>query len=263
MSLSDQLKEQQIYYNKRATEYDKWWFRQDQFDQGDYLKQEDSFNKTAIYEYLAKITSHPCIPQNDDNSKLKLLECASGTGNFTQWFLKEKRFDIRCEEGSNEMIQVLQGKYHDLISQNQFSIHQTDLFSDSFNPLPDCYDVVFLGFFISHIPPSLFQSFFEKCRKALKVGGKIIFVESYYTSRYQTKTHEQKVNNVDLDEKKSDQDYFIKRNLINGESYSIVKIGFTSESIITTFHQNGFVLEKGDTISVNGSFIYGSFTRNQ
>jgi len=214
MNLSDKLKEQQIYYNKRATEYDKWWFRQDEFDQGDYLKMEDSFNKTAIYEYLARITSQPSIPQPENQGKLKLLELASGTGNFTQWFLKEKRFDITCEEGSNEMIQVLQSKYGDLISQNQFAINQTDLFSDAFNPKADTYDVVFLGFFMSHIPPTLFQSFFEKCRKALKVGGKIIFVESYYTSRYQTKPHEQKVNNIDLDDSKSDNDYFIKRNLI-------------------------------------------------
>ncbi|EGC39290.1 hypothetical protein DICPUDRAFT_27255, partial [Dictyostelium purpureum] len=194
--LLNSLKEQQQYYNERADEYDEWWNFSGRFDQGDSIRNEALLNREGFFNYFTQITDSKYY---EDNQKIKVLELAPGTGNFTKFFLNEK-FDLHCEEGSIEMINVLKKKFADLIEKNSFSISQTDLFSEEFNPAPNSYDIVFMGFFVSHVPPSLFESFFGKCRDALKPNGRIFFLDSYYHTNYEFKNHETRKNNIRLDD---------------------------------------------------------------
>eukprot|EP01133_Synstelium_polycarpum_P010919 gene10919-12724_t len=239
----------------------------DEFNQGEYLNNETACNKEALFASLTRITSSQFfVPNNADSSAtIKVLECAPGTGNFTQFFLQDKRFEVRCEEGAQEMINVLLHKYNkDIETSPSFSIHKTDLLSGQFNPLANTYDIVFMGFFISHIPPSMFDSFFGKILSALKPHGKLVFADSYYPENYVLKHHESGVNRVSLSSQDADDSkYIITRKLISGEAYKIVKTGFSSEEIMSVLTRNGFIMERGDSCSITSSFIFGSVSKPQ
>ncbi|KAM9965864.1 hypothetical protein ACTFIR_006043 [Dictyostelium discoideum] len=255
-TLKQQLEEQQQYYNERATQYDDWWHFSGSFDQGEQVKAEALKNREGFYNFFSKIT------ENAGTEKLNVLECASGTGNFTKLFLNEK-YKLHCEEGSLQMIDVLKSKFEKEIKEmgDNFSINQTDLFSEKFNPTPNTYDIVFMGFLISHIPPSLFNEFFSKCTTALKPNGRLVFIDSYYHKSYKLKVHESGKNNIKLDENLKDDDYIIKRKLLDGKEYSIYKICFTAESIMNTLTDVGLLMQNNDSVIINSTYIFGSYSK--
>ncbi|EAL68853.1 hypothetical protein DDB_G0277333 [Dictyostelium discoideum AX4] len=283
-TLKQQLEEQQQYYNERATQYDDWWHFSGSFDQGEQVKAEALKNREGFYNFFSKIT------ENAGTEKLNVLECASGmfififnylgsciyiffffffiiiiyqgTGNFTKLFLNEK-YKLHCEEGSLQMIDVLKSKFEKEIKEmgDNFSINQTDLFSEKFNPAPNTYDIVFMGFLISHIPPSLFNEFFSKCTTALKPNGRLVFIDSYYHKSYKLKVHESGKNNIKLDENLKDDDYIIKRKLLDGKEFSIYKICFTAESIMNTLTDVGLLMQNNDSVIINSTYIFGSYSK--
>eukprot|EP01132_Coremiostelium_polycephalum_P002097 gene2097-2584_t len=261
VNVNEILTQQQKYYNERAEQYDLWWNKVDKWDSGEDFKKQDLINKEEIYDFLGTITKRV---KTLTTEPVEVLELAPGTGNFTQWFFKQKDVECRvtCEEGSNEMINVLKRKLEGLVTDSNFSVTQTDLFSDKFQPKQNFYDIVFLGFFISHIPPSLFQSFFAKCLSALKPNGKIIFVESYYPENYQKKYHESgATNRINLNDELKDQDYIIDRKLLNGDVHKIIKIGFSVEHMISVLSASGFTMRNGDMMTVNSSYFFGSHSK--
>ncbi|EFA83273.1 hypothetical protein PPL_04063 [Heterostelium album PN500] len=84
--------------------------------------------------------------------------------------------------------------------------------------------------------------------------------DSYYPTRYKTRAHENTIYRVEY-KPETQTDYSIERQLTNGDKYRIVKIGFSTEDIISILNSVGFIMEKGDTCAVNSTFIYGSFSK--
>ncbi|GAM20066.1 hypothetical protein SAMD00019534_032410 [Acytostelium subglobosum LB1] len=257
------LEEQQEYYNQRSGEYDDWWNRKGDFDHGEQSNTEFTSNRSGIYSFLETVTGESVMGPG----QLRVLELAPGTGNFTHFFLRNtpKRFNLRCEEGSPDMMRVLGNKYAELVAAagDAFQIHQTNLLNEQFAPEKEHYDIVFLGFFISHVPPELFASFFGKIFAALKPGGRIIFADSFFPLRNKMvnqDAHEAVVNRVEYQQQQSN-DYVIERKLLNGDKFRIVKVGFSVDDIISILQPHGFVMTHGDGCSVNSTFIYGSFSK--
>ncbi len=97
------------------------------------------------------------------------LELASGSGRWTMPLLG------RCEritavDSSPERNALSRAR----IADPRVEYIETDLFQ--FRP-PATYDLVFAGFWLSHVPPARFRSFWAMVADALAPGGRVVMVD--------------------------------------------------------------------------------------
>jgi ubiquinone/menaquinone biosynthesis C-methylase UbiE len=98
-----------------------------------------------------------------------VLELARGTGVFTRELVRHAR-SVTAVDASPRMLAI-----------NRVSIADpkvTYVRADLFTWVPDrVYDVVFFGFWLSHVPPSGFASFWSLVRSCLAPQGRVMFVD--------------------------------------------------------------------------------------
>ncbi|GAA3622187.1 hypothetical protein GCM10022419_129830 [Nonomuraea rosea] len=83
--------------------------------------------------------------------------------------------------------------------------------ADVFRWQPDRrYDVVFFGFWLSHVPPERFASFWSMVAACLKPQGRAFFVDDAY------RTAEELIE--------GEQSTTVQRRLLDGTAYRIVKV---------------------------------------
>jgi ubiquinone/menaquinone biosynthesis C-methylase UbiE len=102
-----------------------------------------------------------------------VLELACGPGVWTSQLLRHAT-DVTAVDASSEMLAIAAAG----ISPNDsVRFIQADLFTWR----PDRrYDVVFMGFWISHVPPERFASFWSLVADSLKPGGRVFFCDDSY-----------------------------------------------------------------------------------
>jgi SAM-dependent methyltransferase len=156
---SEILTEQKAYYRARATEYDEWWLRQGRFDQGPRLNAMWFAEAQAVHAALQAFQ-----PAG------RILEFACGTGNWTERLLPYSTH-ITAVDNAPEMLAINARRLNSPV------IHYVE--SDIFQWRPTGqYDLVFFGFWLSHVPPDRFADFWELVRAALAPGGRVFFVDS-------------------------------------------------------------------------------------
>jgi demethylmenaquinone methyltransferase/2-methoxy-6-polyprenyl-1,4-benzoquinol methylase len=98
-----------------------------------------------------------------------VLELACGPGTWTGQLLPHAR-NVTAIDASPEMLQIARERVQD----PRVSFVNADVF----HWRPDRrYDVVFFGFWLSHVPPERFRGFWELVRESLKPGGRVFFVD--------------------------------------------------------------------------------------
>jgi 2-polyprenyl-3-methyl-5-hydroxy-6-metoxy-1,4-benzoquinol methylase len=147
------LREQIEYYRARAGEYDEWFFRQGRYDRGpDHRAQW--LGEIALVEEALRAT----LPRG------RVLELACGTGLWTRplarWHEQVVAVDI-----SPEAIAI----NRDRVNSPRVDYVVADLFD--WLPLKTSFDAVFLGFWLSHVPPSRFDELWAMVGAALKPGA--------------------------------------------------------------------------------------------
>jgi 2-polyprenyl-3-methyl-5-hydroxy-6-metoxy-1,4-benzoquinol methylase len=132
----------------------------------------------------------------------KVLEIACGTGLWTE-ALAGLADTVTAIDAAPEMIQIARAR----VRSPKVTFEVADVFSWTTS---ERFDVVFFSAWLSHVPMSRFEQFWELLRRLLVVGGKVLFIDEH----------------VDVREKESyvaDQDEIVERCLRDGETFRVIK----------------------------------------
>jgi len=210
--MSDLLQQQIEYYRARAQEYDEWFYRQGYYDWGPAFKQRWGQEVQVVREQLHRSAGGAHI-----------LEMACGTGIWTQELVKIGG-QVTALDASPEMIAVNQAK----LGSEQVTYRQTNLFQ--WQPQRQ-YDMVFFGFWLSHVPAERLSAFLRTVGRALKPKGRLFFVDSR-----QPETARRK-RTVQIDDSRQ------SRALNDGRRFEIVKIYYNPRQLTETLRRHGFDIE--------------------
>jgi ubiquinone/menaquinone biosynthesis C-methylase UbiE len=162
--VDDRLLEGQLaYYRARAGEYDEWFLRTGRYDRGPEWNQRWFSESEQVRRELEEFE-----PAGE------VLELACGTG---LWTMELARYaaSITAVDASPEVLEINRSRFREARSETLVSHVLADLFD--WSP-QKAYDVVFFGFWLSHVPPARFDAFWELVRSALRPGGRVFFVDS-------------------------------------------------------------------------------------
>ena len=157
--MTELLQHQIDYYSARAPEYDHWFYRLGKYDHGLAFKQQWEYEAQIVRDQL-----HSAAGLSE------ILEMAPGTGIWTEQLVKIGD-QVTALDASREMIAINQAK----LASDKVTFIETDLFA--WQPQQQ-YDMVFFGFWLSHVPSDKLSSFLRKVHQALKPGGRLFFVDS-------------------------------------------------------------------------------------
>ena len=228
------LAEQKEYYRARAPEYDDWWFRRGRYDGGaDHTKAwntEIAIVENALAEILPVETA---------------LELACGTGNWTR-HLAAGVGRVTAVDTSPEVIAI--NRKH--VAAGNVEYLEADLFQ--WQPT-ESYDVVFFGFWLSHIPSATFDEFWDKVAGCLTPGGRVFFVDSDWKKN--AGLLGQPV--VGSERRITEGEEMVQRTLADGRNFHIVKNYFEPEALMETLAAWGW---RGWIKSSDNFFIHGSLS---
>jgi len=156
------LTTQLAYYRARADEYDQWWLRRGRYDRGTEATRRWFREAVAVQEALERFS-----PGGD------VLELAGGTGIWTERLVRTAG-TLTVVDGAPEMLRGNEERVPD----SRIERVHADLFK--WQPLRQ-YDVVFFGFWLSHVPEEWFERFWSLVAKCLRPGGRFFLVDSLRT----------------------------------------------------------------------------------
>jgi len=222
------IDDQIAYYRARAGEYDDWFLRRGRYDHG-AVKNAELFAETE----KLRVALDAFAPRG------RALELACGTGLFTQRLLRHVDA-ITAVDSSPEVIRLNQERCND----SRVTYIQANLFDWA----PEgSFDVVFFSFWLSHVPPERFASFWDMVRAALAPGGRVFFIDS---------TYEPSSTAVDHVLKGPDATTATRR-LDDGREFEIVKVFYQPEKLAADLGTCGW----DASIRATGKyFIYGQVT---
>ncbi|MEP7327606.1 MAG: methyltransferase domain-containing protein [Betaproteobacteria bacterium] len=192
------LSEQAAYYRARATEYDEWWFRTGRYDHGATFRAAWFADVAAVEAAL-----HGTLASRRPRTALEL---ACGTGLFTR-HLAPHVTQLLALDASTEVLALNRAR----VAANNVVYAQQDLFA--WQPAAR-YDLVFMSFWLSHVPDERFDEFWRNVRNALVDGGVAYVVDSAYD---RTSTA---ANHARPDQKAG----VVTRKLNDGRQFRIVKV---------------------------------------
>jgi SAM-dependent methyltransferase len=205
------LDEQIEYYRRRAFEYDR-----SSTPPGDPLAPQAERLRDALRAF-------------DPHGKV--LELACGTG---QWTSELVNFDTRVTavDSAPEMIELNQRKVRDPAVRYLVA----DLFA--WEP-DDLYDVVFFGFWLSHVPTTRFEQFWDLVARSLAPRGRVFFVDETLAGDWRDE------NFVD--------DEVVKRRLNDGSEHRAIKIFWDADDLERRLRELGWAI----TVRSTGAFVWG------
>jgi demethylmenaquinone methyltransferase/2-methoxy-6-polyprenyl-1,4-benzoquinol methylase len=189
------LDEQIAYYRARAHEYDEWFFRRGRYDRGDEFRLAWEAEIAVAEAALRELRPFG-----------RVLELACGTGLWTRR-LAESAESVTAVDASAEVIELNRAR----VGGSAVRYLQADLFE--WRP-SERYDLVFFGFWLSHVPPPQLEAFWSLVRACLAPGGTVFFVDN-------------KRNFTSLDHQQfraEDEDYVVERELNDRRRFRIVKV---------------------------------------
>ena len=198
--MDEELLEGQIaYYRARAEEYDEWFLRRGRHDRG------PEWNSRWLSEFEeVRWELDRFRPAGE------ILELACGTGLWTAELARHAD-GVTAVDASPEVLELNRARLREAGRETRVRYVGADLFDWR----PDYeYDAVFFGFWLSHVPPGLFATFWDLVRFALRPGGRAFFVDSL---RAETPDERGRRGNAS-------QDYTTVRRLNDGRKFRVVKI---------------------------------------
>ena len=207
------LDEQSTYYRDRAPEYDLWWRREGMYDGGEDFNRSWHAEIDELRGVLARFG-----PRGD------VLELAAGTGGWT----------VELAPHADRITAVDQSPEALAINREKLAGTAADITyveADLFEWRPDRrYDVVFFSFWLSHVPPSRFDGFWDMVGEVLAPGGRVFLIDNL-----QPPSTPVERPGVSL------------RRLSDGREYRIVKVYWTAEELRARLAQRGWRIDGGRT----------------
>lgn len=223
MGDEDLLADQIRYYDDRADIYDRLYERRGEYDLGPEGNAR-WFAETSIVE--ASIASLP--------AQRRLLEIAGGTGLWTRW-LAPRASRLVCVDASPRMLELNRRRMAD----PRIDYVLADVFE--WEPA-EAFDVIVMGFFVSHIPPERFTVFWNRVAGWLARDGVVWFCDDAAgPDRPRT------------GDRVPDVPHAHRRRIADRE-YAIVKVFYTPEDLEAKLHERGW---DADVRSAGRDLLYG------
>jgi len=204
------------------------------------LDEQAAYYRAIAPEYL----DHLDIPGGDEVREAldafrpagSVLELACGPGVWTGQLLRHASH-VTAVDASAEMLAIAAAR----TGGERVRFVQADLFAWR----PDRrYDVVFIGFWLSHVPPERFGSFWSLVADCLKPDGRVFFADdSHRTPR-------------ELVEGPASAT--IRRQLRDGASYRLVKVPYRPADLERQLRRLGWHIKVTPT---SGPFYWGAGSR--
>jgi SAM-dependent methyltransferase len=221
------LQEQLEYYRARAGEYDQWWLRQGRYDRG-------PAQRAAWFAEAAEVSAALARWRPAG----RILELACGTGIWTEQLLPFGG-ELTAIDASAEMLAINAAR----VRSSRVRYIQADIFQ--WRPSPaDRYDTVFLGFWLSHVPPARFEDFWQLVGRWLAPGGRVFFVDSRYQESSTAVDHVLPESDAGI----------LTRRLNDGREFRVYKAFFQPEELRDRLQQLGWSFELQETKQY---FLYG------
>lgn len=164
-----------------------------------------------------------------------VLELACGPGTWTPQLLRDAT-TITALDASPEMIALARQRVAQDLDRVRF--RQADLFTWC----PERrYDVVFMGFWVSHVPWGRFAQFWGRVEQSLVPGGRVLFVDDAY------RTDEELIE--------GEASATIRRRLRDGTPHRAVKVPHTVEGLERALSARGWDIRVHAT---RGPFYWGA-----
>jgi SAM-dependent methyltransferase len=154
--LADQIR----YYEDRAPDYEDLWYRRGRHDLGAEFNAA-WFEETAVVEAFVDAAA----------TSGSVLEIGCGSGLWTRR-LAPRAARYVALDASPAMLELNQARIGD--APVEFVL------ADAFRWQPghgDRFDLIFIGFFLSHVPPELFAGWWTRMAAWLAHGGRVCFVD--------------------------------------------------------------------------------------
>jgi demethylmenaquinone methyltransferase/2-methoxy-6-polyprenyl-1,4-benzoquinol methylase len=226
MTIQENIQEQVDYYRARASEYDEWFYRIGRYDRGLEINQR-WFNEVAV----VKSALHSI------GKFASVLELACGTGNWTAELLQlGDRID--AFDAAPEVIEINRKK----LNSDRVTYRQIDLFAWE----PDReYDLVFFGFWLSHVPPNLVDEFLAKVYRSVRLGGQVFLADSLFEETSSATNH---ILNDATNIRQN-------RKLNDGQEFQVFKIYYQPDLLLEKLNLVGF---KSEVKVTDNYFIYAN-----
>jgi SAM-dependent methyltransferase len=155
--MSDTLLQEQLnYYRARAVEYDATALPDS--------NSADARDRAVNREWKQAVRALHTV-----GTRRSVLELAGGTGNWTRELVAITT-DLTVLDGAPEMLAINRARIND----PRVKYECVDLFD--WEPRRG-YDLVFLAFWLSHVPPDLLGPFLDKLQRAVLPFGQIFIVD--------------------------------------------------------------------------------------
>ncbi|HEV8632646.1 MAG TPA: class I SAM-dependent methyltransferase [Chloroflexota bacterium] len=225
MATDPLLEEQIAYYRARAGEYDEWFLRQGRYDQGPELNARWRAELDEVVRALEAFGPHGAV-----------LELAGGTGWWTER-LAGTADALTVVDASPEVLAISRAR---LGGDPRVRYVEADLFAWR----PDRrYDVVIFTYWLSHVPPARFGSFWAMVADCLAPTGRVFFVDNLAPST------------TSSDHQPSHDGVTATRRLNDGRAFRIYKLYYQPNELAARLGRLGWAAEVRRTPSY---FIYGS-----
>jgi demethylmenaquinone methyltransferase/2-methoxy-6-polyprenyl-1,4-benzoquinol methylase len=233
--MNDRTIDEQIdYYRARAGEYDEWFHRHGRYDRGATHKEQWQHELATLQAALANAPPYR-----------RALELACGTGLWTER-LAAHADAVTAVDAAQEMLEINRARVdRSSIAQATVEYVETDIFQ--WQP-PHRYDLVFFSFWLSHVPATRFDQFWELVDKALASDGTVFFVDSAYTPNSTALDHKLGTRSDDTE----------PRRLNDGREFNIVKIFYEPEALQERMETLGW---RGTVQNSGEFFIYAELHR--
>ena len=163
----------------------------------------------------------------------RVLELACGPGVWTGRLLRHAS-EVTAVDASAEMLAVAAAR----TGRDRVRFVRADLFGW----VPDRrYDVVFFGFWLSHVPPERFAAFWSLVADSLAEDGRVFFADDAY------RTPDELVHGPSSST--------IRRRLEDGRSYQVVKVPYEAADLEERLRRIGWDIT---VTATSGPFYWGA-----
>ena len=228
--MDDELLEGQLaYYRARAGEYDEWFLRKGRHDRGPEWNRRWFSELEEVRRELDRFG-----PTGD------VLELACGTGLWTTELARHANA-VTAVDAAPEVLEINRSR----LQEGHPETPVRHVLADLFDWRPEvAYDVVFFGFWLSHVPPGRFATFWQLVRCAIRPGGRVFFVDSLGAETWAEKERLGR----------APRDHTTLRRLNDGREFRIVKIFYDPEELSSRLHDLGWDIRVRTT---DNHLLYG------
>jgi ribosomal protein S18 acetylase RimI-like enzyme/SAM-dependent methyltransferase len=204
------LRDQMTYYDDRAAVYEDLWFRRGVHDVG---PEENArwFEETALVEAMVA----------DLDASGDVLDLAAGSGLWTRLLAPRAR-RLVAVDASPRMLKRNRERY----GEPHVEYALADIFSWDTD---DRFDLIVMGFFISHVPPGRVGELWARLRAWLRPGGCVWLVDERWRPGFPT-----------AGRRSLGGPSHAHRRRLGGRHYTIVKLFYTPEEIAAMLHALGW-----------------------